>query len=87
MRKARLTYSGARAGSSIWAVHLVSSPIIRRKSISWNASRSAMPRATWPTKTIIGDESWRAVWMPTLALVAPGPRVTKQMPGRPVSLP
>ena len=87
VRKARLTYSGIRAGSSIWPVHLASSPIIRRKSISWKASRSAMPRATWPTNRITGEESWRAVWMPTLALVAPGPRVTKQIPGRPVSLP
>ena len=31
--------------------------------------------------------SWRAMWMPATALVAPGPRVTKQMPGRPVALP
>jgi hypothetical protein len=36
---------------------------------------------------IIGVESWRAMWMPGDALVAPGPRVTKQMPGRPVALP
>ena len=27
------------------------------------------------------------MWMPAEALVAPGPRVTKQMPGRPVALP
>ena len=27
------------------------------------------------------------MWMPAEALVAPGPRVTKQMPGRPVTLP
>ena len=26
------------------------------------------------------------MWMPAEALVAPGPRVTKQMPGRPVDL-
>ena len=31
-------------------------------------------------------ESCFAIWMPADALVAPGPRVTKQMPGRPVSL-
>jgi hypothetical protein len=29
----------------------------------------------------------KAVCTPMLALVAPGPRVTKQIPGRPVSLP
>src|SRR5579862_9979009 len=34
-----------------------------------------------------GVESWRAMWMPGEALVAPGPRVTKQTPGRPVALP
>ena len=28
-----------------------------------------------------------AVWTPLEAFVAPGPRVTMQMPGRPVSLP
>ena len=42
---------------------------------------------TWPTNRIMGVESWKAVCTPMLALVAPGPRVTKQMPGSPVSLP
>ena len=46
-----------------------------------------MPRATWPMNRIIGVESCMAMWMPAEALVAPGPRVTKQMPGLPVSLP
>jgi hypothetical protein len=46
-----------------------------------------MPRSICPTKRIIGVESWRAMCRPGEALVAPGPRVTKQMPGRPVSLP
>ena len=36
---------------------------------------------------IIGVESWWAMWMPAEALVAPGPRVTKQTPGLPVALP
>ena len=36
---------------------------------------------------IIGAESCSAIWTPWAALVAPGPRVTKQMPGRPVSRP
>jgi hypothetical protein len=35
----------------------------------------------------IGVESWKAVCTPMAACVAPGPRVTKQMPGLPVSLP
>ncbi len=46
-----------------------------------------MPRATWPTNRISGVLSCIAVWTPVLACVAPGPRVTKQIPGRPVSLP
>ena len=35
----------------------------------------------------IGVESWKAACTPILALAAPGPRVTKHTPGRPVSLP
>ena len=35
----------------------------------------------------MGDESCFAVWTPTAAWVAPGPRVTRQIPGRPVSFP
>jgi hypothetical protein len=35
----------------------------------------------------MGVESWNAVCTPTLACVAPGPRVTRQTPGRPVSFP
>ena len=46
-----------------------------------------MPRPTWPTNRIMGVESWCAMCTPADALVAPGPRVTKQMPGWPVSLP
>ena len=44
-------------------------------------------RGTWPTSRIIGVESCEAMWTPTLACVAPGPRVTRQTPGRPVSFP
>ena len=35
----------------------------------------------------MGALSCIAVWMPMAALVTPGPRVTRQMPGWPVSLP
>ena len=85
--KARPRYSGMRSARSIWATHLHSGANISRKSTSWKASRSRAPRATCPMKRIIGVESWWAMCTPALALVAPGPRVTKQMPGRPVSLP
>ena len=52
-----------------------------------HASRPLKRRSTWPTNRIIGVESCWAIWTPAAALVAPGPRVTKQMPGRPVALP
>ena len=59
----------------------------RRDSRVPGTPRARACRApTWPTNMIIGDESCRAMWMPAEALVAPGPRVTKQMPGRPVDL-
>ncbi len=76
-----------RAASLISVAHLVIEPNTAGKSISWNASRSRISRATWPTNMMSGVESWRAMWMPCAALVAPGPRVVKQMPGRPVALP
>ncbi len=41
----------------------------------------------WPTKSSIGELSCIAVCTPIAALLAPGPRVTKAMPGLPVSLP
>lgn len=45
------------------------------------------PRGTSPMKRTIGVASWYAVCRATSALVAPGPRVVKQTPGRPVSFP
>ena len=42
--------------------------------------------ATWPDITIIGIESINAVAIPVIALVAPGPEVTKTTPGFPVAL-
>ncbi|CFN66024.1 Uncharacterised protein [Bordetella pertussis] len=46
-----------------------------------------MPRSIWPTNRIMGVESCLAMCTPASALEAPGPRVTIQMPGSPVSLP
>ncbi len=46
-----------------------------------------MPRSICPTNRIIGVESCFAMWTPGEALVAPGPRVTMQIPGLPVILP
>ena len=46
-----------------------------------------MPVSIWPTNRIIGVPSCSATWTPALALVTPGPRVQKAMPGRPESLP
>ena len=44
-------------------------------------------RGIWPTRSTSGVPSWKAVWTPTDACVAPGPRVTRQIPGAPVSFP
>ena len=49
--------------------------------------RPIIARSTWPMNRIIGAESCSAICTPCAALVAPGPRVTKQIPGRPVSRP
>lgn len=84
---ARLTSSGMRAASSISAAHFALWPNIARMSISCSASRSRVPRSICPTNRISGVESWNAVCTPTIACDAPGPRVTKHTPGRPVSLP
>lgn len=84
---ARATNSAARSGSSTRNVALASGAYIARMSTSWNATRSRLPVGTCPTSNNIGAASCRATCTPPLALVAPGPRVTRQMPGRPVSLP
>ncbi|MCY1231770.1 hypothetical protein D9M72_442300 [compost metagenome] len=51
-------------------------------SNSWNASRSRCAKGMSPTKSSMGVESCQAVWSPTWALAAPGPRVTMATPGR-----
>ena len=43
-------------------------------------------RSTCPTSNTSGVESWRAQWIPMLAWVAPGPRVTTHTPGVRVAL-
>ena len=54
---ARETISGTRAESSISLAHFAKAPNTARQSSSWNASRSLLSRATWPTNMIIGVES------------------------------
>ena len=72
-----------RSRSPIW-----SSSRRRRDSPSPGTRRGpSIARSTWPTNRIIGAQSCSAICTPCAALVAPGPRVTKQMPGRPVSRP
>ncbi len=68
-----LISSGMRSAMSICVTHLASGAYILRKSTSWKASRSIWWRATWPTSTTIGVESWNAVCTPIEALQAPGP--------------
>ena len=88
VRNAACRSSGSRPVSSISTAHFAMGAWnMSRTSISWKASRPRVSRATCPTSRSIGVESWCAVWTPTLAWHAPGPRVTRQTPGRPVSLP
>ena len=79
--------SGRRVTSLISSTCLAMPPYIWIKSTSWKASRPRISRATCPTSIITGVESCCAIWIPADALVAPGPRVTKTIPGRPVNLP
>ena len=81
------TTLGRSSASSTSTTHLARSSKNDVYSISWNASRPRWDRPTWPTNRIMGVEHWSAVCTPMEALVAPGPRVTKQIPGRPVSRP
>ena len=53
-------------------------------SHSWKASVPIRWVATWPVMTTSGMESIRASTMPVMALVAPGPEVTRTTPGLPV---
>ena len=69
------------------AAHLARPPTVATWSISWNASRPRTSRSTWPIRTNIGVESWRAVWMPMPRFVPPTARVARQTAGRPVSCP
>ena len=54
-------------------------------SASWKASVPIWLYGTWPEITTIGVESMCAVAIPVMALVAPGPDVTRTTPGRPVA--
>ena len=84
---ARVINSGKRSASSICTAHLARGLNIAGISISWKASRWAEDTETCPTNKIMGTESCFATCTPILALVAPGPRVTKQTPSLPVNLP
>jgi len=79
--------SGKRLTSLISSTCLAISPNILVKSTSWKASRPRISRATCPTSIITGVESCWAIWIPAEALVAPGPLVTRTIPGRPVNFP
>ncbi|EKE14003.1 MAG: hypothetical protein ACD_12C00719G0002 [uncultured bacterium] len=55
-------------------------------SVSWKASLPRNSAATCPVIQTIGTESIIASAIPVTRLVAPGPEVTKQTPGLPVTL-
>ena len=54
-------------------------------SVSWKASRPIMARDTWPVIATSGVLSMCAVAIPVTRLVAPGPDVATQTPGRPLA--
>ena len=54
-------------------------------SHSWKASLSINPDGTCPESITNGMESAYAVAIPVMALVAPGPEVTKTQPTLPVA--
>ena len=85
--KARLMYSGMRLVSRMTAAHFTNEEKSCLVSISWNASRSSCSAPGNPSSMIMGVESCCAMCSPLMALAAPGPRVTKQIPGSPVNLP
>ena len=87
-RNARETSSGMRSALSICATHLaIGAEHAAVVDLLEGLALDHLARRPGRSSRIIGVESWNAVCMPTAAFVAPGPRVTKQMPGRPVSLP
>ena len=71
--KAWLTSSGMRRASSISATHLVTGPNMRRKSISWKASRSVWSRATWPISRMSGVEFLEGSMQPDRGIGGAGP--------------
>ena len=54
-------------------------------SVSWKPSVPMSELWTWPEITIMGIESMKAVAIPVMAFVAPGPEVTSTTPGLPVA--
>ncbi len=85
-RSALAQSSGARRGSRSSSTALVTPANMLAQSSSWKARRPISDVRTWPTIRSSGVASRRAVCTPMLALVAPGPRLTRHTPARPVSL-
>ena len=69
-----------------WHAFLVQAAAMEQMSHSWKASEPSTGRATCPVMAIMGTESARAPISPVTRLVAPGPEVATQTPGRPVIL-
>ena len=59
--------------------------VIPMTSVSWNASRPIMGRATWPVIATTGELSMCAVASPVTRFVAPGPDVATHTPIRPLA--
>ena len=77
--------SGISSTLRIKKLCLVTERVIPETSASWNESLPILAKATWPQMQISGTPSMKAVANPVTVLVAPGPEVTRQHPGRPVA--
>ena len=81
------TTSGMISGEVIRAFHLVIGRIISTTSMYWCDSLCIRSRPPWPVSATSGARSRNASATAVMRFVAPGPRVPRQTPARPVRRP
>ncbi len=81
------TTSGMTSPVSIWVFHFVKGRNASTMSTYWWDSLWRRPRASWPVIATTGARSRLASARPVVRFVAPGPRVARHTPARPVSRP
>ena len=85
--KALRTTSGMTSGARTLAPNLVMGSTMRTRSTTWWLSLCRRVVGAWPAIATRGAPSMLASAMPVTRLVAPGPKVERQTPARPVSRP